>query len=267
MIKYINEIYNCDYLDIIDDLPAEIFTLLILDVPYFNKGRKTYRRKGKKDIKTIFGNWDEFRDDFDYLDKMKEVIRKSVRILKSNGSIYIFCNDRYISYLRHFIKSQKNMTFANTIVWHKYNMPPRFIDKKKPMFISSKEFILYAYKGDNPIFNVELYSKEKFNELFDVWITPQTPSSERLGHPTQKSESLISKIILLSSNKGDLVGDLFLGSGTTCSTAKKLSRTYFGTELREDYFLMSKQRINSVKIFKDISDFIKNKTIKTLDDF
>lgn len=66
---------------------------------------------------------------------------------------------------------------------------------------------------------------------------------ENIDHPTQKSEKLIAKIVLASTNSGDFVLDPFLGSGTTSVVAKKLGRRYLGIEVDEEYCLLAEKRL------------------------
>ena len=77
----------------------------------------------------------------------------------------------------------------------------------------------------------------------------------KLMHPCQKNEELIEKFILLSSQEGDLVFDPFCGSGTTLAVAKRLKRKYFGCEQKKKWFKIAQKRIDSVNVFKNISDF------------
>ena len=162
----LNKIHCMDVMEVLKQLPDGLVDLIIADPPYFNQGSvPKYRRKGKSDVNTYFGEWDIFADDREYLKFIDSVMRECSRVMKPDSSIWIFTNDRYLSYIRHMLRSV--MTFATTIVWHKYNAPPRFI--KNPTFISSKEFILFAYKG-KPTFN----KPKEFKEMLDVWITTQT---------------------------------------------------------------------------------------------
>jgi DNA modification methylase len=235
-----------DALKVLPTLPSESVDLIVTDPPYFNKGMKpAYKRKGHKDVITYFGEWDVFNSDKDYLEFINNFIDEAKRVMKPNSSVYIFTNDRFISYIRHIIKS-KELKYASTIVWHKYNSPPRFIEVAG--FISSKEIIAFAYKG-KPTFNKPI----DFKELLDVWITPQTPSNERTGHPTQKPLSLIKKIINISSNEGDTILDPFLGSGTTMVAALELKRNCIGIEINKEYIEMVKKRLNwGLYLQKDI---------------
>ena len=97
------------------------------------------------------------------------------------------------------------------------------------------------------------------------WLLPICSGKERLKkngkkiHSTQKPESLIHRIILASTNKGDNILDPFLGTGTTAVVAKKLGREYFGIEKDKNYFLSAQIRIKNTRKFEDsILDTISN---------
>lgn len=81
------------------------------------------------------------------------------------------------------------------------------------------------------------------SNFWDDITIPFWSMPENTAHPTQKSEKLIAKIILASSNKNDVVFDPFLGSGTTSVTAKKLGRHYVGIEKDKQYCIWSEQRL------------------------
>jgi len=235
---YVNKITQGDCLELMKGLDSKSVDLIVTDPPYFNQGtRPKYSRNGHKDVVTHLGEWDKFKTDEEYLGIMKQNIREMVRVLKIDGSIWIFTNDRYLSYLRHFIRDIDDMVYASTVIWHKYNAPPRFI--MKAGFISSMEMILFAYKGKEPTFN----KPKNYKDLLNVWITTQTPSSERVGHPTQKPLSLMKRIVKISSNEGDLVLDPFIGSGTTAIAARQLSRNFIGFELNPEYHKIAEARI------------------------
>lgn len=256
----INQIYNEDVMEFLKVLKDRSVDLLILDPPYFNKGTKPkYQRKGKKAVETYFGEWDSFEDDKEYLDFISGVILECNRILKDGGSIYFFCNDRYNSYIRHMLKNI-GMEFKSTIVWHKNNAPPRFI--MEAGFISSKELILFAHKQGKPTFN----KPKVFRNMLDVWITSQTKSDERLGHPTQKPLSLIRRLIKLSSNKGDIVCDPFVGSGTTALASLMEGRLFIANDNNLEYVQMARKRLLKIPNTK-IDDFMGTKTQANPTDF
>jgi modification methylase len=96
------------------------------------------------------------------------------------------------------------------------------------------------------------------------WLIPICTGDERLKnkegkkvHPTQKPENLLSRVIMSSSNLGDIVLDPFFGTGTTGAVAKKLGRSFIGIEQNAKYVLEAEKRINSVK------EIISNELIQT----
>ena len=78
---------------------------------------------------------------------------------------------------------------------------------------------------------------------------------ENTPHPTQKPEKLIAKLILASSNSGDVVFDPFLGSGTTSVTAKKLGRRYIGIEREKAYAAIAEKRLEMAEDNPSIQGF------------
>jgi site-specific DNA-methyltransferase (adenine-specific)/modification methylase len=101
------------------------------------------------------------------------------------------------------------------------------------------------------------------------WTLPICNGAERIKkngkkvHSTQKPESLMHRILLASTYKGDFVFDPFLGTGTTAVVAKKLGRNYFGIEKEKKYIETSKQRLEkTIKIEDHYLDTIKNNKSK-----
>ena len=78
---------------------------------------------------------------------------------------------------------------------------------------------------------------------------------ENTDHPTQKPEKLLAKIILASTNAGDLILDPFAGSGTTAVTAKKLGRDFIAIESDEQYCLLAAKRLEMAETNKTIQGF------------
>ena len=78
---------------------------------------------------------------------------------------------------------------------------------------------------------------------------------ENTDHPTQKSEKLLAKIILASSNENDIILDPFVGSGSTSVTAKKLNRNYIGIEQEKQYCVFTEQRLEMAEINKNIQGY------------
>jgi DNA modification methylase len=241
LAKWLNKIICGDCLAVLSKLPDNSIDLIVTDPPYYNQGTcPTYKYGNRKKVVTDQGEWDHFENEGEYLKFMRRVIKELCRVLKKNGSLYIFISDRYISYIRAYLRAEPNMSYASSIVWAKTNAPPRLIYKAG--FISSKEMFCFAYKGDNPVF----HKPKLFKELLDVWFYPQTPKGERVGHPTQKPLSIIQKIVKCSSNPGDLVLDCFFGSGTVAVACRMLGRNFIGLEISPEYCQIARKRLSAI---------------------
>ena len=84
-------------------------------------------------------------------------------------------------------------------------------------------------------------------QMKDVWIMgrPKKVEKEFGKHPTQKPEEIIERMILSSTKEGDVVLDMFNGSGTTGVVSVRNNRKYIGIEMEKEYFNLTKKRIES----------------------
>jgi site-specific DNA-methyltransferase (adenine-specific)/modification methylase len=145
----------------------------------------------------------------------------------------------------------------NVITWYKSNAMPNIT---KRSFTHSTEFIVWAVKWKGWIFNYE--ESKKLNpekqkswenkQMRDVWTIPLCQWKERLKwkdntslHPTQKPEELLKRIILIASNKNDIVLDPFNGSWTTTKISKEFWRKYIWIEKDKMYFEASLERMKN----------------------
>jgi site-specific DNA-methyltransferase (adenine-specific) len=99
---------------------------------------------------------------------------------------------------------------------------------------------------DNEGNYIQRVGKNKGVPLHDVWEIQhlQPTTKERVGYPTQKPIELIKRIILTSSNEGDMVADFYMGSGTTGVVCKELNRNFIGCDLSERAIEIAKKRLN-----------------------
>jgi len=126
------------------------------------------------------------------------------------------------------------------------------------VFTHSTEFVIWAVKGSGWKFNYEEIKEinperqkdGKLKQMRDLWEMPLVQGKERLRgkenkalHPTQKPEEMLKRIILASSDKGDIVLDPFLGSGTTAFVAKKYGRKWIGIDKEQKYVDASLKRL------------------------
>jgi site-specific DNA-methyltransferase (adenine-specific) len=196
--------------------------------------------------------------------------------LKSNGSMYVMTSTEAMPYLDLWLGKQ--CTIRSRIVWH-YDSSG--VQAKK-YFGSMYEPILFCVKDQkNYTFNaadIEVEARTgAVRKLIDyrkaeptpykttkvpgnVWYSPRVRyrMAEYEEHPSQKPEALLERIILASSNPGDLVLDPFSGTFTTCAVAKRLGRRSIGIELQEEYFKTGVRRLG-------LADKINGEVLKPLD--
>ena len=136
-------------------------------------------------------------------------------------------------YLDYFVN--KNNCSFDIIIWNKSNAMPLFNNK----YLTDKEYCLYFRKGGycNP---------ENYEDAKTVYYQPINISDKnKFQHPTIKPSNIIKTIIKNSTKPNDIVADFFMGSGTTCVTAKDIDRHYIGFEIEKKWFDIAKNRLNN----------------------
>ncbi len=246
----INRTINQDFLQAVDFLPKYSVDLLFIDPPY-NLDKVFNASKFKKTNLDIYTDW------------LNVCLTGLEAILKPTASIYI-CSD-WQSSPAVFEVIKDRFHVRNRITWEREK--GRGASKN---WKNSSEDIWFCTVSDTYTFNVDAVKlKRKVMAPYTVNGTPKDwnmteegnyrlthPSNlwtdltipfwsmpENTDHPTQKPEKLVAKVILASSNLGDVIFDPFLGSGTTSVVAKKLGRQYFGVELDEMYACLVEKRL------------------------
>jgi DNA modification methylase len=221
----------------------EPFADLVFADPPFNIGYK----------------YDKYHDEkasAQYLAWTRDWIGACVRVLRPQGSIYIAIGDEYAAHIKLILEDELRLTLRNWIIWH-YT----FGQQTRNKFARSHTHILYFVKDPkNFVFHDEVvrvisdrqkkYSDKRANPAGkmpdDVWNEyPRVCGTfaERTGFPCQMPESLLARIIRVSSNEGDWVLDPFCGSGTTATVAHKLNRVYTSIDISETYVRTARERI------------------------
>ena len=250
-------VYDCS-----KKLPPAFVDLLIVDPPY-NPGKLYSRSSFKK------------RSDDAYQEWLRSWLDGIARILKRNASLYICC-DWSCSPLIYTVAS----TYFRGI-----NRITREREKgrgARQNWKNCSEDISYLSHGDNPKFNIHAVKLKRrvvapyrlngipkgwkqtdkgnfrFTSPSNIWTDITVPfwsMPENTHHPTQKPEKLIARLILASSDPGDMVFDPFPGSGTTAVVAKKLGRRFAGIELEEEYCLLAPKRIHLAAVNQTIQGY------------
>ena len=239
-----------DCLEELKKIPDESIDLVFADPPYGLAKKNGLGWKYSKHI-TLQEAWDIFSKD-GFLEFNIKWVTECMRVLKHGGSIWVSGSFHNI-YQLGFILQHLDAKINNSIVWFKPNAQPNITCR---MFTESTEHLIWAVKNHSKTKWVFNYNDTK-NLIYDsinpkgkqtrnVWSIPLTPRKEKLAgeHPTQKPIELLRRIILSSTNEGDLVLDPFVGSGTTSVVSKMLKRNSIGIEKENKYLDMAKKRLS-----------------------
>jgi len=140
----------------------------------------------------------------------------------------------------------------NDVIWRKTNPMPNFRGKR---FTNAHETLIWCSKGPKAKYKFNYEAMKALNEDLQMrsdWLLPICSGGERLkkngkkAHPTQKPESLLYRVVLSSTDPGDVILDPFFGSGTTGAVAKKLGRGYIGIEQDRDYIEIARKRLEKI---------------------
>lgn len=210
---------------------------IITDPPY-NISKKNNFATMKSPRKGVdFGIWDI---NFDLLGW----INGYSNLLDENGSFIIFCSYIFLSYVVNEMEKSK-IEVKDILIWQKSNPMPRNIERR---YVQDMEFAIWGVKkGAKWVFNKP--SDVKY--LRSLYKSSTVSGKEKTGHPTQKSLDVMSEIVRIHTNKGDIILDPFMGSGTTGVAAINNDRKFIGIELSKDYFDLAKNRILNIGVKND----------------
>ena len=201
-----------------------------------------------------FANFrDKWPSEADYVQWCKSWLDLCIAKLKPNGSLYVMTSTQCVPYLDLFLRER--MHIASRIVWHYdssgVQAKRHFGSMYEPILFCVKDKNNYTFNADDIKVEARTGAQRKLIDYRKVTPTPYSPEKipgnvwyyarvryrmpEYENHPTQKPESLLERVILASSNPGDVVLDPFSGTFTTSAVAKRLNRKTIGIEWEEDY--------------------------------
>lgn len=271
------EIYQKDNLDLLKSIPSNHINLIYSDVLY-GTGRN-------------FGDYQDLRCDRRIIENhYTPRLIEMKRVLKENGSIYLQMDTKINHWMRIILDDIFGYeNFRNEIIWS-YK---RWSSKVNNKFQSMHDVILFYAKSNNKINVIKekiktpkkyQNKKDKFGNsirdtngkiiyyiqdercIDDVWVIPylNPKSKERVDYATQKPKELIERIIKVSSNENDLVGDFYLGSGTTAVVCKELNRNFIGCDISKKAIDITNKRIQDeyekTSLFNEPLGGVTNKT-------
>jgi site-specific DNA-methyltransferase (adenine-specific) len=251
--KHHLRIYQGDCLDLLAQIPESSVDLVFADPPYFLSNGGITCHAGRM-VSVNKGEWDKSRGPDANHEFNRAWLAAAQRVLKPNGSIWV-SGTAHVIHSVGFAMQQLGFKLLNDISWVKPNPPPNLSCR---YFTHATETIIWAAKNakSRHTFNYkEMKAINHNKQMKSVWdIKPPETWEKKFGkHPTQKPVALLERILLASTNEGDLVLDPFLGGGTTLLTAFRLRRHALGCELSAEFLSLSLRRICSDLVQVDLS--------------
>ena len=248
-------LYLGDVVSTLERLPDASIDVIFADPPY-NLSNDGFTCHAGKRVSVNKGDWDKssgLENDWQF---HYDWIKSCHRVLKQSGTLWISGTYHSIYVCGHALQSQ-GWHIINDICWYKPNAAPNLSCR---MFTASHETLLWAKKTKSAkhTYNYESMKFGSFpkdlikvpdKQMRSVWMigTPRAEEKKYGKHPTQKPEDLLTRIILSSSNEGDIILDPFCGSATTGVCALRNNRRFVGIDNMSEYIdTMAIPRIKDV---------------------
>jgi site-specific DNA-methyltransferase (adenine-specific) len=247
------KIFHGDCLEILPAIPEESIDLVFADPPYFLSNNGITCQAGRM-VSVNKGEWDKSRGPELNHEFNRAWLVACQRVLKPNGTIWV-SGTSHVIHSVGFAMQQLGFKLLNDISWVKPNPPPNLSCR---YFTHATETIIWAARSSKSRHRFNYGLMKEMNggkQMQSVWrIRPPERGEKRHGkHPTQKPVALLERILLASTNEGDIVLDPFLGGGTTLVTAFRLRRRALGCDLAIESASLSLRRICSELVQVEIS--------------
>ena len=249
----VNSILAGDCIEVMRGLPAGSVDLVFADPPYNLQLQQALHRPEGSTVDAVTDAWDAF-DSFAAYDAFTAAwLAEARRLLKPDGAIWVIGS--YHNIFRVGARMQDaGFWILNDVVWRKTNPMPNFRGKR---LTNAHETMIWASRGQGGRYTFNYEALKALNEGLQMrsdWVLPICTGAERLkdpegrkAHPTQKPESLLYRVLVGTTNPGDVVLDPFFGTGTTGAVARALGRDFVGIERDGAYVAAAKARIAQVR--------------------
>jgi modification methylase len=244
----LNRILRGDCIEEMRKLPDGSIDMIFADPPYNLQLGGDLARPDGSHVDAVTNDWDKFSS-FAVYDKFtREWLAEAHRLLKADGSIWVIGSYHNIFRVGTILQDL-GFWILNDIIWRKANPMPNF---KGTRFTNAHETLIWASKSEKSKYTFNYRAMKTLNDELQMrsdWVLPICSGPERLrrngtkAHPTQKPEALLYRVMLATTNKGDVVLDPFFGTGTTGAVAKRLGRDWIGCERESDYIEVAEERI------------------------
>lgn len=248
-----NQILIGDCVAEMEKLPAGSVDLIFADPPYNLQLAGTLHRPDQSVVDAVDDHWDQF-DSFEAYDAFTRAwLLAARRVLKPDGALWVIGSYHNIFRVGAILQDL-GFWILNDVVWVKQNPMPNFRGRR---FTNAHETMIWASRSQNAkkyTFHYEaLKAANEDVQMRSDWTFSLCTGNERLKdddgrklHATQKPEALLHRILMATSNPGDVVLDPFFGTGTTGAVAKRLGRDFVGIERESAYARAARARIDAV---------------------
>ncbi len=230
-------------------LPAGSVDLVFADPPYNLQLRGDLQRPEGGKVDAVDDDWDRF-DSFAAYDAFTRAwLAEARRVLRPNGALWVIGSYHNIFRVGAAVQDL-GFWLQNDVIWRKTNPMPNF---RGARLTNAHETLIWASRSQaaRPKFNYEaLKALNEGTQMRSDWHLPICTGHERLkdaagakAHPTQKPEALLHRVLVATTDPGDVVLDPFFGTGTTGAVARKLGRRFVGIEREAAYRAVAEARI------------------------
>ncbi|WP_017666231.1 DNA methyltransferase [Porphyrobacter sp. AAP82] len=230
-------------------LPTASVDLVFADPPYNLQLGGDLSRPDGSHVDAVTDHWDQFDSMAAYDRFTREWLAEARRVLKPDGALWVIGSYHNIFRVGSILQDL-GFWILNDIVWRKTNPMPNF---KGTRFTNAHETLIWASMGEKARYHFNYRAMKTLNDELQMrsdWVLPICSGAERLkengkkAHPTQKPEALLYRVLLATTEKGDVVLDPFFGTGTTGAVAKRLGREWIGCEREDLYREVATKRID-----------------------
>jgi modification methylase len=246
----LNRIIQDDCIAAMAGLPAGSIDMVFADPPYnLQLGGDLFRPEGGL-VDAVDDDWDKFATFAAYDEFTRAWLKEARRILKPNGTLWVIGSYHNIYRVGSALQDA-GYWILNDIIWRKSNPMPNF---RGTRFTNAHETLIWASRSEDSRYTFNYRAMKALNDELQMrsdWLLPICSGGERVkdggtkAHPTQKPESLLYRVMLACTNKGDVVLDPFFGTGTTGAVARRLGRNWIGIEREKRYVRVARERIDS----------------------
>ncbi len=240
-------------IEVMAGLPAASVDLVFADPPYNLQLKGALHRPDNSLVDAVDDDWDRFEGFADYDRFTRAWLAEARRLLRPGGAIWVIGSYHNIFRVGAAMQDA-GFWLLNDVVWRKSNPMPNFRGKR---LTNAHETLIWASRDQGARYTFNYEALKALNEGVQMrsdWTIPLCTGHERLkdaegakAHPTQKPEALLHRVLLATTNPGDVVLDPFFGTGTTGAVARMLGRRFVGIERDPGYRRLAAERIARVR--------------------